>query len=440
MSPHGRGRIYPHPKRDAATSLRTEGTFVVPTVLRSLARRALAILVVGGLLGASVVVLGAAAPASAATHTISGTVFRDFDGDGTLDTGNSGTSGIQNDVGIGGVTVTATDGRGASWTATTSAVTATLGTYSISVVDPYSTSIRVSFTSVPSAYKPSPYSAGSKTSVQFVTVGASAVTANYAVNVPEDYAQNNAPLVTAIQYAGLTSSAVSSSPTIVSTPWSQNYTALASATSNPAGEEPAWDDVNYPGRTTLATVAQTGSVWSTVYDPTGNAIYAAAVYKRHAGMGPLGIGGIYKVSNALASNGTINASATVSSWLNVSTLVSVGTVATDATRALGGPAAPARDEEAFRLAGKVGIGGLAISGGYLYFVNLADKLIYRVNLSSPTAAPVSYNPGFTTGERPWALTVYRGDLYVGYATTGETASGANPGVSAATQALTFGVK
>jgi hypothetical protein len=358
--------IHPDPNQDAGTSSRSEGTSVVPIALRSLARRALAILAVGGLLAASVVVLGAPAPAEAATHTVTGTVFRDYDGDGILDTGAART-GIQTDVGLGGVTVTATDAAGTSWTATSSAAAATLGQYSMSVVDPVSTKLRISF-NTPTGYQPSAHAASgagvrSNTSVQFIDV-ASTTTASYAVDVPEDYSQNNPPVVTTIQWAGVrTSTGDASSPTIVSVPWGSSYTLAGGA-----APEPDWD-TTYPNRTTFATFTQTGSLWPTVYDPKSDSVFAAAVYKRHSGMGPLGIGGIYRVTDSLTAAGAANASATLSNWLDVSTIgINVGTVLADTGsggRGLGDADDPARDPDAFAKAATVGIGGMAVDNGSL---------------------------------------------------------------------------
>ena len=109
------------------------------------------------------------------------------------------------------------------------------------------TKLRVTFADCRRPTSRPPHGTGSQTSVQFVDVATERRRRpTTRVNVPEDYAQNNAPLVTAIQYAGLTSSSPRRSPTIVSTPWSQNYTALASDTSNPAGEEPDWDGRQLP--------------------------------------------------------------------------------------------------------------------------------------------------------------------------------------------------
>ena len=74
------------------------------------------------------------------------------------------------------------------------------------------------------------------------------------------------------------------------------------------------DRTALPGRTTLAKVPQTGSVWGTAYDTKTDALFAAASYKRHSGLGPLGVGGIYRVSDVLTAAGLINSGATVSSW------------------------------------------------------------------------------------------------------------------------------
>src|SRR4029077_16996728 len=88
------------------------------------------------------------------------------------------------------------------------------------------------------------------TSVQFVRAGDEGV--DFGVLEPEDFAAHNAPILTAIQYAGLRTDAASPLPTVVANPW-------VVPPNDPANG-------NFPGRVSLATYGQTGSVWGTAFD------------------------------------------------------------------------------------------------------------------------------------------------------------------------------
>ncbi|SKA90921.1 hypothetical protein SAMN06295879_1390 [Agreia bicolorata] len=368
-------------------------------------------LVAGGMLA------GASTPAFAADGSVSGRVYRDFNSNGSFDSGNGPTTGIANDKGLAGVVATATDGHGKVWSATTQAD----GTYSIPVVDASGTAVRVAFTDVPDEYEPASHGADNGTSVQFVSVGDSGV--DYGVNAPDDFSQGNPPIVTAIQYAGLSSSpGLSETPAIVAQPWGTSFTS-----------NQAQGTDSYPDRVVLATVPQVGSTWGSSFQASTGSLFAAATYKRHAGLGPLGLGGIYRVTGAVEADGDLapSGSSGVQEWLDVRSLgIDVGSVAADATptaqggRGLGWPSTPTIDADAFVQAGKVGIGGIAVSTDQksLYFVNLFDKKIYQLDISDPAVQPTVKNVidlGLGDGERPWALTVHRNQLFAGYVDSGE---------------------
>jgi hypothetical protein len=368
-------------------------------------------LVAGGILA------GASTPALAADGSVTGRVYRDFNSNGSFDSGNTPTSGIANDRGLAGIVATATDARGKVWTATTDAD----GAYSIPVEGSAGSAVRVEFSGVPAEYQPASHGTDNGTSVQFVSVGDSGV--DYGVNAPDDFSQGNAPIVTAIQYSGLsTSPGLANTPAIVAQPWSRSYTS-SDAQKNDGGGP-------YRDRVVLATVPQVGSTWGSAFQASTGTLFAAATYKRHAGLGPLGIGGIYRVNGAVESNGDLAPSgAQVEDWLKVSDLgIDVGTVPADDTgRGLGAPNSPSRDTDAFVQAGKVGIGAIAVSTDqkWLYFVNLFDKKIYKLNISDPDATPTLdsvIDLGLGDGQRPWALTVHRNQLFVGYVDSGEQAT------------------
>jgi len=383
-------------------------------------------------------VLAAPLAASADDGQVTGTVFRDFNGNGRLDSGNGPRTGIANDSGVAGVTVTAYDGADeVVGTATTTAS----GAYTLDVEDAVSAFLRIEFSGWDAAYQPSGTSTGGSngTSVQFASIGSTGV--DFALNVPGDYSQDNPPILTAIQRAG--SPLASEGGTALSI----DFPAVAGVkygASYPAGSQPA----NYPGRVTLATFGDVGAVDGLVFHRQSDSVFALATYKRQSGLGSLGLGGIYRITDVTDAAGQLSDAGSVIPWLDVRDLgVDLGSVPSNVDRGIGSPTAPTRDPHAFENAGKLGFGGSTLSedGQTLYFVNLADKKLYAIDLSgldpddasvTPTEDDVtSYDLGLGIGERPWAVYVSQGDIYIGYSETGEDAAGSHPGQAAADAGL-----
>ncbi|PZU49075.1 MAG: hypothetical protein DI566_01795 [Microbacterium sp.] len=363
-------------------------------------------------------VVALSSPAMAATGEIRGAVARDFNGNGVRDAGNSATATAA-DTGVAGVVVTAYDATG---TPVATATTAANGTYSLdtgSVDD--GTPLRLELTGLPEGFHPSRAGSGNGTSTQFAEVGDENI--NFLIDTPEDYAQSNAPILTAIQWPGLTTGTDVNEPALTASPWN--------ATENAGG--------NFSQRTTLASYGQVGSIWGLTYDREGNDVYAAATYKRFSALGSLGLGGIYRVNEVLNASGALAGGSTVTAWANVNGLpvtnggtLNLGTVASNTARGLTANASDAGyDIDGFQKAGKVGIGGIAAVPGEnrLLFVNLADRELYSVAAPLSGAAPTSVTRiplassalGLTATQHPYALTIYRGGVYVGYVDTGATA-------------------
>ncbi len=259
--------------------------------------------------------------------------------------------------------------------------------------------------------------------MQFAAAGADNV--DFGVLEPEDFADNNAPIVTAIQYAGLRTAAGSTNlPAVVANPWVV-----------PANDPTPPANTTYPGRVDLASYGAVGSVWGTAFNRPQNAAYAAATYKRVSDMGPLGLGGIYRIPNVVnQTTGALNPSPVpLSSGWTWTTRSRGRRRHISTNRLLGAPNALVRDPDAYTKAGKVGIGGIAVSedGSTLFFVNLLDKTLYAVNLPADGSKPTSATPiplDLGAGQRPWAVAVHRDRVYVGYVDTG--GDGATPGLAA----------
>jgi protocatechuate 3,4-dioxygenase beta subunit len=331
--------------------------------------------------------------ATIAQAQITGTVYRDFNANAQKGT---------NDIGVAGVTVTAYNSAGA---AVGSATTAANGNYSIAPTG--AGPFRLEFTNLPAGMYSGPFGTASGTAVQFAAANPSANN-NLGINDPDFYCQDNPK---------------------VSTPIFTNGDPLGGGTS---GATPTLFTYNYTASgiggvgvsTTAANNAQLGAVWGQAYQKTTNTLYSSAVLKRHAGYGPLGIGGIYKTINA--NTGT----PTTSNWLNVSTIgINVGI-----DPHIGLPASSSdanTDPNAYALVGKTGIGDIDMSEDQtkMYLTNLFDKKLYIINNvnpnTTPTAADVTSftipNGGCSNGQFvPWGIKSYNGKIYVGVVCTAET--------------------
>jgi uncharacterized repeat protein (TIGR01451 family) len=202
------------------------------------------------------------------------------------------------------------------------------------------------------------------------------------------------------------------------------------------------------GFTTLANAGQTGTLWGSAYSKQAKRLFVSAFVRRHAGLGPLGAGGIY-VLNPSTPNLSANLGFVSLDALGFPTHSATGAynIKSNAAREL--PAVPfnvpTHDVDAYDQVGKTALGDLELSedGRYLFTVNLYDRKLYRLDLRDPaspvvpTAAQVtSYAiPNACTGAkegeyRPFGLKVQRGKLYVGSVCSGENAALAGVGTSA----------
>ncbi len=333
-----------------------------------------------------ILIIVSVAGVAQAAGTVTGLVFRDYNANGVQDA---------NELGVGGVTVTAYGATGAVvGSATSSAVLGTLGTYSISWASA-DTRVRLEFTGLPGVAQQGAASSaagGSGTSVQFVSNGA---TANYGINRPSDYclATPNLKLVTTCFELG--AQTTGTERVVVS----HDYT-------NPTTDN------------TVAVDTQVGTTWGVAYrrapvgSPTASGtIYVSAFAKRQADYGPNGSGAIY----------AINAATLVSNLL---------TIVPNAGLTAHNPANFAIDSTFYAAPGKEGLGDMDISedGNTLFVVNLNDQQLYSIDLTAvvPTASARGIiGPPVGTcvnGEyRPFGLGIRDGLVYVGGVCTGETA-------------------
>lgn len=325
--------------------------------------------------------------AAFAAGSVVGTVFRDHNSNGVRDTG---------ELGVAGVTVTAYDSSGTSLASTT---TASDGSY---VLTSLPDDVRIEVTNYPSYLNPGPKGTNSQTTVAFASTPA--VNVDIGLAYPRDYCQSNPDLCTSVMING--------DPLGGGTSGTQM--ALAGFAYSNAGTSPS--------PTSIASNSEIGSTWGLAWRPSTETVYAAAFLRRHAGLGPLGSGGIYAVDMS-------SATPVVSSFLDFDALgIDTGTVPSNAARGLDANAIVAnQDPNAFALVGKAGLGDMDISDdeSTLWVVNLFNQALYSIAIDSdnnpattPTLSDISSypipDPGCSGGDwRPFGLKYYQGDLYVG---------------------------
>jgi len=373
---------------------------------------------------------------------ITGTVYRDYNGNGTRETTTP-----TNEPGVPGVVVTAYDASDAV-VATTS--TANNGTYSILFTVPVR--LEFSFPSgsecVGSSEDNSTFGSGGS-NVRFV--GAPG-TVDYGVQYKADFITSTNPFV-------FTNTWVNGDPTGGGTAGTQRWF------------------IGYPYNNTGLTAptftlngTSIGTTWGIAYSKQAGKLFTSAFVKRHCGLGTLGAGGIYLLtpssntftvtsffdmdanSSLLLGSGRTRAASTAPAYgagtsyqlstngysvtyLGATDPASgqpegLGVVGTNTDRGLPSGNTANYDPAAFDQVGKVGLGDMEISddGRFLFVVNLYDRKLYRLQLNNaynPTSVTSieSYSlPSVTVSNgvlRPFGIKFYRDKVFVGALTTAE---------------------
>ncbi|MBL7785592.1 MAG: hypothetical protein JNM36_06785, partial [Chitinophagales bacterium] len=219
---------------------------------------------------------------------VSGTVFRDFNSNGTKD--NTTTF---NEMGLAGVTITAYDATGNSVGTATSAAD---GTYTIAGV---SGTLRIEFTNFPTANYSSP---AGNTSVQFVTAPISAV--NFGVILPSLYVDET-PVVTTTTFYPYAHTGVNS--------WRKSLITVTPDGGvtgyDPTGPCPTGNDS--PAVDTSTLFSQIGTCFGLGYQAKNKTLFAGTYVKQFSDIGPQGTGAIYRIdmsdeNNPVVLNGTPN--------------------------------------------------------------------------------------------------------------------------------------
>ena len=349
---------------------------------------------------------------------ITGTVFEDFNYNGTFDSGEH--------LGVEGVSVTATDSLGNTFTA--GAGTDANGDFVINGLTAGRT-YRVEFSNLPSWGSITFYGGDNGTSVQFVQPGNCA---NLGVANPTDYCQEDPLIVLACYENGA--------------PANNTNKGIVSFQYSVSGSSPA------PGE--IAKVQDVGSIWGTAYQQSTQKAFFSAFMKRHSDFGNAGSGGVYMTS----INPVSGVATTVSSFDLQGVVPSNGGSAIDFGNVnrtvVPGPISagvagdneislistePNRDMDALDKVGKISYGNIEYNSGKLYLINLFEPSLIVVDVDNagfplPTNGtnPASniverylFNslsglPNCNNGQyRPFAISFYEGQGYIGGVCSGE---------------------
>lgn len=346
--------------------------------------------------------------------TIGGYVFKDANGNGYRDAGETGQgSGVQ------GVTVTLFDDNILVAQMTTNAN----GKYVFTGLS-NSVKYRVEFTGYPAGLLPSFAGSGNATDVQFVTPPD--CDTDFGLLYPGDYCQDNPQVISGLYFNGnpTVSGAMNSGNRGWFMRW--NYNNKDSLDNNAS----TFGSQNYKATfaDSIFQGTQIGSVWGVTYNNKTKHAYASSVLRRHAGYGPLGSGGIYRID----LNPT---NPTISNWINFDALgIATGNAAiNNSNRNLPiSLSSPNNDPLAFDGVGKHSFGGMDISedNNKLFVMNLFDRKLYIIDISgggtpvlaniTSVSVPQTSCTGTNASFRPWAVKFYRGKVYIGGVCSGES--------------------
>ncbi len=335
-------------------------------------------------------------------QTITGRVF--FDGN------NNGAFESSNEVGFGGVTVKAYNAANAAVATTTTALTGTLGNYTLTGLTA-GTAYRVEF-SLPDGYNDGAQATGSRSSIQFVASGG---TANLGVYVPGLCDRDkDVRIVAGCANTGTGTTSVAS--------WeyfADRKTSIGDGVINPHDDDMTFNQVGIPmgmgarAKDKLVFFSTVSAPETTIYpvSPGGaSAIYAAAY---------TGTGNAYVSHKLLTKLSSLSPAIDVTSQFNVGSVDNIG---------------------------EYGLGGLDLTedGKFLYVVNMGNGKIVKLDISAVNYATIP-SGGFTgtalpvseitiptaiatcTGGRfrPSAIEIYAGALYVGGVCDASTSSTAS---------------
>ncbi len=166
----------------------------------------------------------------------------------------------------------------------------------------------------------------------------------------------------------------------------------------------------------LGSDSELGSVWGLAYDRRNKFVYTSSVLRRHVGLAATP-GMIYQIDVTDEDNPSVVNFMSVSNAgvLNEARGLSAG----------GNNANPSHDVEAYAKVGRMSLGDIDISedGKTLWTTNLNTRELVKIDATTATEVATYAMPQNLCDEvaetRPWAVKVYRNEVYVGVVCSGE---------------------
>ncbi len=349
-----------------------------------------------------------------ASGTITGTVYIDYNMNGTFDSSGAAPD-YAIDSGISGIVVTAYDSSG---TVRGTATTGTGGTYSLTATGtgPY----RLEFTNL-QGYSPSAVGTNNASEVKFVADGNSSGN-DFGIIYQTEYCQNDPDMITNTYIDGDTAAG----DVLLNFPYSAG--APMTTTTKPPYENPTTHSI-------VLDQIQIGTTWGLTYARRTNRIYAASFFKKHTLFGPDGSGAIYVINPA--NNSVVQTITVPNAATNSHGTTNVCTGTHSAAQCDNG-------NTGWDAVGKTSLGGMDISEDEtkIYVMNLENRTLYELDAVSGAALRWQSMPGVpnVTGSvnnlsgaanrppgaaaagdvRPFAVSYLSGKIYVGIISSAES--------------------
>ncbi len=304
---------------------------------------------------------------------ISGTVFRDINGNGSRQTSSPSEPGID------GIIVKAFN-RNDILIATVS--TASDGIYNFTAAQiPAGTQVRLEFI-LPSSMSALSNAVEGKvygSAVQFVTAPATNITV--AFNAPKDYVHtNDVTLFNPLHWSNVTAGGDASTSEYA------NRGALLMYKESYTGISPKPD--------TAVRFKQVGVTWGMAMHKPSQTVFVSSFFRKWGSYGPGGQSSIYSVKGGADGNLATDADNVVSTFVKLDDYFGMNSTGTNA---FSNPLRPNGDS---LLVGKVAFGDIdmSVNDDMLYAINLHDRKIYKIPVNDNSTSPAS---GSITASPPY---------------------------------------
>ncbi|MCB0573956.1 MAG: hypothetical protein KDC61_05245, partial [Saprospiraceae bacterium] len=352
---------------------------------------------------------------SVGSGVVGGKVHQDYNYNGVKDVDEPGKQGIT-------VRIYACDPSGASVLVSVTTTDANGDYFFSGLTDGVKYKIEFDSVSIAGMFvKPTFFGTDNGTTVQFATAPTCDV--DLGIANPADYCQVNPPIILPCYEPGnaVYGANGNTGKGIISLPY------------NSSGPTPT-------GITGVANIHEVGTVWGMAWQASTARMFTSAFLKRHSGLGPKGIGGVYVMDFSSGTGSVVNSfdlqgvvPANGGPAINLGAVLRTGSADYTLPNNNTGESI---DLDAFPNVGKVSFGDcdMGPDGQTLWLINLNQRALISVDVSSTASYPGTVKqyplsgfsglPSCNNGQlRPWGLKFANGKGYVGCVCTGEDGGG-----------------